>query len=315
VEGKSVALKSEQIDLSCRIGGLTFSSPLLAASGTWAYGLEFIDHPVQKWMGGFVTKSLSLNPSEGNPMPRLYEGDGVLLNSIGLQNIGIFGFLSDVDPQLKSRSSTYVLSVYANRIEDFEALAEKANASSAAAVELNISCPNIEKGGLEFSSDPQTTSTVVSRVKRLLRKPLWVKLSPNVTSIVDIALAAEGAGADALSMINTLVGMAIDVDSQSPWLGKLRGGVSGPGIRPIAVERIFRTYEKVKIPIVGMGGARSARDVLELMMAGAACVQIGTWNFRDPFCYEEIDRDLRSYLARLGFSKVSDVVGRAHRAA
>jgi len=308
-----VALTADSIKLEGTVGGVQFKSPLLAASGTWAYGLEFVDHSVQRWLGGFVTKSVSLKPSEGNPMPRLYEGDGVLLNSIGLQNIGIDAFLADVDPQLKSRALSYVLSVYANKIEDFELLAEKANRSSAVAVELNISCPNIDKGGLEFSSDAPTTHAVVSRVRRRLQKPLWVKLSPNVTSIVEIALAAESAGADALSMINTLVGMAIDVDSQSPWLGKVRGGVSGPGIRPIAVERIFRTYEKVKIPIVGMGGARSARDVLELMMAGASVVQIGTWNFRDPFCYEEIDRELRSWLARFGFSSIAEIVGRAHR--
>lgn len=300
------------VDLRSRVGSVEFVNPLLAASGTWAYGLEFMDHPIQKSMGGFVTKSLSVKSSEGNPMPRLYETDGGLLNSIGLQNIGIDAFLKEVDPELRKRKATYVLSIYANRVEDFETLAEKANTSSGVAVELNISCPNIDKGGLEFSSDPQTTNQVVSRVKRLLKKPLWVKLSPNVTSITDIAIAAEAAGADAISMINTILGMAIDVTAKKPWLGRMVGGLSGPSIRPVAVERIFRTFKKVKIPIVGMGGVRSARDCLELMMAGARVVQVGTWNFRDPFVYAQIEKDLRVHLERLGAKSIAEVVGAAH---
>lgn len=301
------------VNLKTQIGKLEFKNPLLAASGTWAYGLEFIDHPIQRTMAGFVTKSLSVKPSEGNPMPRLYETDGGLLNSIGLQNIGIEAFLSDVDPELKKRKTVYVLSVYANKIEDFEHLASRANTSSAVAVELNISCPNIDKGGLEFSSDPSTTEQVVSRVKKAIKKPLWVKLSPNVTSIADIAVAAEAAGADALSMINTLLGMAIDVNSKKPWLGRMVGGLSGPAIRPIAVERIFRCYKRVKIPIVGMGGVRNARDVLELMMAGARIVQIGTWNFRDPFLYPQVEKELADHISRLGFKSVADIVGIAHQ--
>lgn len=302
------------MSLSTKVGSLAFSSPLLAASGTWAYGVEFMDHPIAKKMGGFVTKSLSLNPSEGNPMPRLYETDGGLLNSIGLQNIGIDAFLRDVDPELSKRKLPYVLSVYANRVEDFAALASKAQTSSAMAVELNISCPNIDKGGLEFSSEPAATENVVSKVRSLIKKPLWVKLSPNVTSIVDIALAAEAAGADALSMINTLLGMSIDVNSKKPWLGRMVGGLSGPGIRPVAVERVFRTYKKVKIPIVGMGGIRNARDCLEFFMAGAAAVQIGTWNFRDPFIYEKIQTEIQSFLKNESFSSVQDLVGLAHKA-
>jgi len=299
--------------LESSVGNIKLKNPLLAASGTWAYGVELMDHPIQKSLGGFVTKSLSVKASEGNPMPRLYETDGGLLNSIGLQNIGIESFMKEIDPELKKRKAPYVLSVYANRVEDFEFLAERANDSSSLAVELNISCPNIDKGGLEFSSDPQTTTHVVSRVKKLIKKPLWVKLSPNVTSITTIAEAAEAAGADALSMINTLLGMAIDVESRKPWLGRMVGGLSGPSIRPIAVERIFRTYKKVKIPIVGMGGVRSARDCLELMMAGARVVQVGTWNFRDPFVYSQIEADLLTWMERAGILRIEEVVGMAHR--
>lgn len=301
------------ISFQTSVGTLNLKSPLLAASGTWAYGMEFLDHPVNASLAGFVTKSLSLEPSEGNPMPRLYETDGGLLNSIGLQNMGIDAFLSKVDPELKKRKVTYILSVYAKNIGDFERLAEKANQSSAKAVEFNMSCPNVDQGGLEFSSDPKTTEKLVASVKKYLKKPLWAKLSPNVTSIADIATAAESGGADALSMINTLVGMAIDVDHHKPWLGRMVGGLSGPAIRPVAVEKVFRCYKKVKVPIVGMGGIHSGRDVLEFLMAGATAVQIGTWNFRDPFSYSRILNEIKAFCERKGFPDIGAVVGLAHR--
>lgn len=299
--------------LTTKIGTLQFKTPLLAASGTWAYGQEFLKHPVQKYLGAFITKSLSVKPNEGNPMPRLYETDAGLLNSIGLQNIGIDAFLKHDDLQLRKARSPYILSIYAQRVEDFKILAEKADKSSASAVELNISCPNIDKGGLEFSSDPHFTEQVVSGVRKNLKKSLWVKLSPNVTSIVDIASAAEASGADALSMINTLVGMAIHVESKRPWLGKMTGGLSGPAIRPVAIEKIYRTYKQIKIPIVGIGGISKTRDVLEFLMAGATAVQIGTWNFRNPFMYETIAKELLDYLKKGGFKSVSDLVGLAHQ--
>lgn len=299
--------------LLTKVGRLEFKTPLLAASGTWAYGLEFLSHPLNRFMAGFVTKSLSLSPSEGNPMPRLYETDAGLLNSIGLQNMGIDAFISKVDPKLKEAKAPYVLSIYAHRLEDFRLLAEKSRKTSALAVELNISCPNIDKGGLEFSSDPRVTEDVVRKVKAEIKRPLWVKLSPNVTSIVEIAKAAEAGGADVLSMINTLVGMAIDVEAAKPWLGKKRGGLSGPAIKPVALERVFRCYSEVKIPIVGMGGIRSARDVVEFLMAGAAAVQIGTWNFRDPFAYENMAKELADFMDKRGYKGIKDLVGIAHR--
>lgn len=299
-------------DLRTSVGSLQLKNPFLAASGTWAYGQEFLYHPLQAHLAGFVTKSLSVKPSEGNPMPRLYETDSGLLNSIGLQNMGIDAFIAKVDPELKKASSVYVLSVYAQKIEDFKHLAEKANETSAQAVELNISCPNIDKGGLEFSSDPKTTEEVVRAVKRALRKPLWVKLSPNVTSIEDIALAAQAAGADALSMINTLVGMAINVESRKPWLAKQRGGLSGPAIKPVAIEKIFRTYKKVKLPIVGMGGIRCGRDVIEFLMAGASAVQVGTWNFRNPFVYETLAKEVSDFMRERSIKSIKDLVGAAH---
>jgi dihydroorotate dehydrogenase (NAD+) catalytic subunit len=180
-------------------------------------------------------------------------------------------------------------------------------------VELNISCPNIDKGGLEFSSDPRTTEELVRLVRKKLKKPLWVKLSPNVTSIVEIALAAERGGASALSMINTLVGMAIHVEAAKPWLARTTGGLSGAAIRPIAVEKVFRCFRQVKIPIVGMGGIGCARDVIEFLMAGACAVQIGTWNFRDPYVYSEIVRDLQAFLDSHQYSSVKEIVGLAHR--
>ncbi|MBN8555485.1 MAG: dihydroorotate dehydrogenase [Deltaproteobacteria bacterium] len=299
--------------LESKVGSVEFKTPLLAASGTWAYGLEFLNHPLQKFLGGFVTKSLSVKSSEGNPMPRLYETESGMLNSIGLQNMGIDAFIQNVEPQLKAAKSSYVLSVYAQRVEDFKILAEKANACSAVAIEINISCPNIDKGGLEFSSDPKTTAEVVSQVKAAVKKPLWVKLSPNVTSISDIAVAAESAGADAISMINTLLGMSINIDSKKPWLGRKMGGLSGPAIRPVAIERVYRTYSKIKIPIVGMGGITSSRDVIEFLLAGATVVQIGTWNFRDPFCYEKMSEEIARYLQKNKFSSVQELIGLAHR--
>lgn len=302
----SAALKS-------KVGKLEFKTPLLAASGTWAYGLEFLDHPLQKSLGAFVTKSLSVNSSEGNPMPRLYETDAGLLNSIGLQNMGIDAFIKNVEPKLKAAKAPYILSVYAQKMNDFKTLAEKANATSALAIEANISCPNVDKGGLEFSSDPATTSEVVSQIKKVMKKPLWVKLSPNVTNIADIAVAAESGGADALSMINTLLGMSINIETKKPWLGRMVGGLSGPAIKPVAIERVFRCRKRVKIPIVGMGGIRNARDVLEFLMAGASAVQIGTWNFRDPFCYEQMAKDIETYLVKHQFKSIQDVIGLAHQ--
>ncbi len=300
------------MSLQSQVGNLKFKTPLLAASGTWAYGMEFLEHPVQKDLGAFVTKSLSVRVSEGNPMPRLYETDGGLLNSIGLQNMGIDAFIRDVEPALKQKKSPYILSVYAQSVDDFKILADKANSTFAMAVEFNMSCPNVDQGGLEFSSDPKVVENLVSVVKKLLKKPLWAKLSPNVTSIEEIALAAEAGGADAVSMINTLLGMAIDVENKKPWLGKIRGGLSGPAIRPVAIEKIFRTYKKVKIPIVGMGGIKNARDVLEFLMAGASVVQLGTWNFRDPFVYSKMAAELEVYLKKHSIQSIRDLVGLAH---
>jgi dihydroorotate dehydrogenase (NAD+) catalytic subunit len=298
--------------LKTKVGALEFKNPLLAASGTWAYGLELLNHPLQDFLAGFVTKSVSVQPSEGNPMPRLCETDGGLLNSIGLQNMGIDAFLSKAEPKLKAAGQTFVLSIYANKVDDFRILAEKSKSSAAVAIELNISCPNIDKGGLEFSSDPKTTEDLVRRVRAEIRRPLWVKLSPNVTSIVDIAKAAEAGGADALSMINTLVGMAIDIETKKPVLGRKTGGLSGPAIRPVAIERIYRCFKQVKIPIVGMGGIRNARDVIEFLMAGSAAVQIGTWNFRDPFVYETIVKELSEFMDKRGYKTISEIVGLAH---
>lgn len=296
-----------------KIGSVELQTPLMAASGTWAYGVEFLDSPVQQYLGAFVTKSLSRRPSVGNPMPRLYETDAGLLNSIGLQNMGIDAFLAEVEPRLRERASPYIISIYGNKLEDFQELAEKVPDSSALALELNISCPNIDHGGLEFSSDPKTTAQVVSEVRKRLKMPLWVKLSPNVSRIEEIALAAEGAGADAISLINTLVGMAIDVDSKEPWLGKKTGGLSGPAIRAVAIEKVYRCFRHVKIPLIGMGGIRNSRDVLEFLLAGASAVQIGTWNFRNPYCYEGILKDIQEYLDSYRVKKFSDLVGLAHR--
>lgn len=293
-----------------QVGSVSLKSPLLAASGTWSYGLELLDHPVNDSLGAIVTKSLSLKPSLGNPTPRLYETNSGMLNAIGLQNIGIHAFLKDVEPKLKKAKRDFVLSIYANQEDDFYELAELSNQSSALAVELNISCPNIDKGGLEFSSEPKTTERIVKRVKSRTKKPLWVKLSPNVTSIDEIAVAAEAGGADGLSMINTILGMAMDVDRERPVLGNLRGGLSGPAIRPIAVERIYRTYKKVRVPIIGIGGICNARDVLEFILAGATAVQIGTWNFREPNAATEILEDLSKYLSKKGESSLVPLVGR-----
>jgi dihydroorotate dehydrogenase (NAD+) catalytic subunit len=295
-----------------KIAGLDFKSPLIAASGTWAYGLEFSGSKIENAMGAFVTKSLSLMPSAGNPMPRIYETDAGMLNSIGLQNMGIEEFLNKVEPHLLKNSSPYILSIYANRIEDFEALADRAQSSSALAIELNISCPNIEKGGLEFSSDAQVVEKLVKSLRRRIKKALWVKLSPNVTSIEEMARAAEAAGADALCLINTVVGMSIDVDAKRPSLAKRRGGLSGPAIRPIAIDKVYRCFKVVGVPIVGIGGIRNARDVMEFVLAGAQAVQIGTWNFRNPFVYEEILKDLEIYLAKHSAQRLGDLVGQAH---
>ncbi len=300
--------------LHTKVGSVVLKTPFIAASGTWAYGLEYLDHPLQNYLGAFVTKSLSVSPSEGNPTPRIYETEAGMLNSIGLQNMGMTAFLTLVEPKLKKAKSPYILSIYGQRLEDFRTLAAQANDSSALGIELNISCPNIDKGGLEFSCDSRTTEELVKSVRREIKKPLWVKLSPNVTAIQDIAMAAEAGGADGLTLINTLLGMAIDIEAQKPWLGRKVGGLSGPAIKPVAVERLYRCYQRVKIPLIGSGGVRCGRDAIEFFLAGASAVQVGTWNFRDPFVYERLCQELSHYGERKGYKSVADMRGLAHNA-
>ncbi len=269
-------------DLSTRVAALELRNPILTASGTFGYGLEFADLTDLTALGGIVTKGLSLEPMPGNPGPRICETRGGVLNSIGLQNIGIEHFLDHVLPGLADYPAAVIVNLFGNAENDYRELAERVeSASGVAAIELNVSCPNVEKGGIEFGHDPEQLRELVRGVRDVSSKTLIVKLSPNVTSPTAIAQACRDGGADALSCINTVVGMAIDSRTRRPLLHTVRGGLSGPAIKPIALRIVFEVSRAVELPVIGVGGVQSVDDVIEYLLAGASAVQVGTTLFRD----------------------------------
>jgi dihydroorotate dehydrogenase (NAD+) catalytic subunit len=297
-------------DLSVRLGRLELPNPLLTASGTFGYGLEFAHLAALDRLGGIVTKGLSLEPIVGNPPPRVCETRGGMLNSIGLQNIGIEAFLRDVLPGLARYPAPVIANLFGYRAEDYARLAERVDPiSQIAALELNVSCPNVRRGGIEFGRDPGVLEDLVRSVRQVTGKPLIVKLSPNVTSPVELAAAAKRGGADILSAINTVLGMSIDVESRRPRLATIRGGLSGPAIKPIAVRIVFDVAQQVGLPVIGIGGVDSLEDVLEFLLAGASAVQIGTALFRDPRTPERLLDELRVYLEEREIRSVSELVG------
>jgi len=298
-------------DLSVSFAGISFKNPVIAASGTFGYGVEFEDIVSLEKLGGFVTKGLSLEPLAGNPPPRLFETAAGMLNSIGLQNIGARAFIEEKLPKLQRKKSLVVIAnVFGYTREEYVGVIRLLNeAEGIAAYELNVSCPNTKHGGITFGSDRLLLEELVSSCKSAARRPLIVKLSPNVTSIPVMAKAAENAGADAISLVNTFVAMAIDAEERKPRISNITAGLSGPAIKPIALRMVYEAAHTVDIPVIGLGGITTAEDVIEFMLAGAAAVEVGTANFWDPCATEKIVDGVGRWCAQHRVGKIVDLVG------
>ncbi len=297
-------------DLTTKIGPLDLQNPVIAASGTFGYGLEFEPLVDLNLLGAVVVKGLSLKPMAGNPPPRIVETPGGMLNAIGLANIGLEAFLKDKLPRLRNYTTPIIVNIYGHHTEEYGELAsELRGVEGIAALEVNISCPNVECGGMAFGIDPLTSARVTERVVRNTDKPVIVKLSPNVTDIKAVAKAVEGAGAHALSLINTLTGMAIDVETRRPKLANIVGGLSGPAIKPIALYMVYQVARTVKIPVIGMGGIMDYRDAIEFLMVGARAVEIGTANFVNPRVTLEVIEGIRNYCVENGIRQIGEIVG------
>ena len=298
------------MNLAVELAGIRLKNPFLAASGTFGYGVEYEGLIDLATLGGIVSKGLYLEPRDGAPPPRIAETPSGLLNAIGLQGIGIHAFVRDVLPRLRQHDTALLVNVCGDTVEEYAEVARVCDgAPGIAGLEVNISCPNVKQGGMAFGGDPRMTHAVVAAVRAATRLPVIPKLSPNVADITVFARAAEEAGADALSCINTLLGLAIDVETRRPKLGFGTGGLSGPAIRPVAVRMAWQAARSVRIPVIGIGGIASAQDALEFLIAGCHAVQIGTANFVDPGIYERVLGELRAYLERHGKSDVREVVG------
>jgi len=296
--------------LATSLCGIPLKNPVLAASGTYAYGVEFADLVDLSSLGGIVTKGLSCQPIAGNPPPRVWETEAGMINSIGLQNIGARAFVADKLPALRRCGTAIFANVFGYKLQDYvETTRILEDAEGISAYEVNVSCPNTEGGGIFFSSDPVVLAELVSAVRKVSKRPLIIKLSPNVAKIQPIAQAAEAAGADAVSLVNTFVSLAIDPQTRKARLGAGFGGLSGPGIKPIALRLVYEAAQAVKIPVVGLGGIACGTDAAEFMIAGATAVEVGTANFWDPASPARIARELEAFLEQEGVARASDLVG------
>ena len=296
------------IDLTVDLGKLVLDNPVIAASGTFGYGLEFTDFLDLNDLGGFSTKGLSINPKIGNPVPRVIETSSGMLNAIGLENIGLQVFLSDKLPQLKNYKTRIIVNFFGDTVQQYVEMASALSKEERIdALEMNVSCPNVEEGGLQFSSDPTVLRQVVEATRKATDKFLIVKLSPNVTDITVLARAAEDAGADALSVCNTFVGMKLDLESGKPYLANRTGGLSGPAIKPLALNLVYQTVRAVKIPVIGIGGIGNSEDALEFLMVGAKALQIGTANYIDPTVTVKVVRGIRDWCRQNQIAKLADL--------
>jgi len=290
--------------------GLQLKNPVLTASGTFGYGIEFQDFIDLNRLGGFIVKGTTLKHREGNPYPRMAETPSGMLNAVGLQNKGVDYFIEHIYPEIKDVQTNILVNVSGSCIADYVATAEKINAlDKIPGIELNISCPNVKEGGMAFGTNCSSAAEVVKAVRQVYSKHLMVKLSPNVTSIQDIALAVEAEGADSISLINTLLGMAIDAKRRKPILSTITGGLSGACVKPIALRMVWQVAKAVKVPVVGLGGIMSATDAIEFLLAGASAVQIGTANFIDPAITVKVVDGINEYLDENHFSSVKDIIG------
>jgi len=299
------------VDLSISLNnGLNLKNPVLTASGTFGYGEEFADFIDLSRLGGFVVKGTTIAHREGNPYPRMAETPSGMLNAVGLQNKGVDYFINEIYPRIKDVDSNILVNVSGSNIEDYIATAEKVNElENIPGIELNISCPNVKEGGMAFGTSCESAAAVIKEVRKVYNKHLMVKLSPNVTDIAGIAMAAEAEGADSVSLINTLMGMAVDAETQKPLLSTVTGGLSGACVKPVALRMVWQVFNAVKIPVVGLGGIMNATDAIEFILAGASAIQIGTANFIDPAVTVKVVDGIEEYMKRHGVSSVSDLVG------
>lgn len=297
-------------DLNVNIAGLSLKNPVMTASGTFGYGLEFADFINLEDIGGIIVKGTTLKPREGNPYPRMYETASGMLNCVGLQNKGVDYFCKHIYPQIKDIHTNMIVNVSGSCPEDYAECAARINElEHIPAIELNISCPNVKQGGMAFGVTPEGASSVVRAVREAYKKTLIVKLSPNVTSVVDIAKSVVDAGADSLSLINTLMGMAIDIEKRKPILSIATGGLSGPAVKPVALRMVWQVAKAVSVPVIGLGGIMNAKDAIEFLLAGASAIQVGTANFIDPAITVKIAQGINEYLESHGYKSVTEIIG------
>lgn len=303
-------IQAADVSMAVEIGALKMKNPMLTASGTFGFGEEFADFIDLERLGGFIVKGTTLEPREGNPYPRMAETPSGMLNAVGLQNKGVDHFISEIYPRLKGLDTNVLVNVSGAKIEDYVAVAEKLSGlKRIPAIEVNISCPNVKQGGMAFGTTCDGAAAVTAAVRKAWPRTLIVKLSPNVTSIADIARAVEAEGADSVSLINTLMGMAVDVERRRPCLSTVTGGLSGAAVRPVAVRMVWQTAKAVGIPVIGLGGISCGRDAIEFMLAGARAVQIGTANFINPAVTVEAVKWMRQWCVRHGVRDINEIVG------
>jgi dihydroorotate dehydrogenase (NAD+) catalytic subunit len=304
----------EQPEMKISIGSLQLKNPVMTASGTFGYGEEYASLVNLNRLGAIIVKGISLLPRQGNPPTRIAETACGMLNAIGLENVGLERFLAEKLPYLQGINTPLIVNILGDTVEDYQELAARLDGEEkVAALEVNISCPNVKKGGVAFGTDPDMAHAVTKGVRRHFSRPVIVKLSPNVTDITEIARAVEDAGADAVSLINTVLGMAIDIVSCRPKLANIFGGLSGPAIKPIGLRMVWQVAEGVSIPIIGIGGITTTEDAIEYMLAGACAVQVGTANFINPKATEEIVQGIGAYLSEHRLASIQDLIGRARR--
>lgn len=298
------------VDLSVKIGNLKLKNPITTASGTFGYGEEFADFIDLSQLGAIIVKGTTLNHREGNPYPRMVETPSGMLNAVGLQNKGVDYFISNIYPRIKDIDTNIIVNVSGSSPEDYAAVCQKLNPlPGVAAVEINISCPNVKQGGMTFGTTVQGAKSVVSAARKVYDGTMIVKLTPNVTNITEIAKTAEDEGADAVSLVNTFLGMAINTETRKPYLSTITGGLSGACIRPIAVRMVWQVCKAVNIPVIGLGGIMNGRDVIEFLLAGATAVEIGTANFVDPQVTVKAIDYVKNYMQRHGISSIKDIIG------
>lgn len=302
------------VNISTKIGGLILKNPVLTASGTFGYGTEYKDLVDLNSLGGIIVKGTTLNPREGNDYPRMAETPSGMLNAVGLQNKGVDYFINNIYPTISNYDTEIIVNVSGATVSDYIAVAERiSELDKINAIEVNISCPNVKQGGMAFGTTAKGASEITTAIRKVYNKTLIVKLSPNVTDIVSIAKAVEDSGADSVSLINTLLGMAIDVERQKPVLSTITGGLSGPAVRPVAVRMVWQVAKAVKIPVIGLGGIASGRDAMEFILAGASAVQVGTANFIYPNITLEIINYIKEYCSRHNVKDITELIGAVNK--